>query len=72
MAEAVEDEVTGLLFEPGDASSLAAAMRRLADNPGLRQRLSRCADRVRDEQQCADELLEIYGRVVNPEGVTRS
>jgi len=72
MAEAVEDGVTGLLFEPGDAHSLGLAMRRLADNPGLRQRLSKCADRVRDEGQCANELLALYGRVSSPDGATGS
>jgi glycosyltransferase involved in cell wall biosynthesis len=63
MAEAVEDGVTGLLFEPGDVPSLAAALRRLADDPALRRRLSDCAQRVRDEQDCAAELLGVYQRV---------
>jgi len=68
MAEAVEDGVTGLLFEPGDVPSLAAALRRLADEPALRRRLSNCADRVRDEQDCAAELLGIYQRVSGRSG----
>ncbi|HET7678346.1 MAG TPA: glycosyltransferase family 4 protein [Candidatus Limnocylindrales bacterium] len=36
-----------LFYEPGDAPSMAAAVRRLADEPGLRQRLAeRAAERV--------------------------
>ena len=40
IAEAIEPEVTGLLVAPGDAVSLAAAMRRLSTDPGLAARLA--------------------------------
>lgn len=60
MAEAIRDGETGLLFEAGDADSLAAALRRLMADPGLAQQLSHCAGLVRDQQACADELLQIY------------
>ncbi|MFT7464531.1 MAG: glycosyltransferase involved in cell wall biosynthesis [Pseudohongiellaceae bacterium] len=63
MAEAVEDGVTGLLFEPGDVGSLTAALRRMIDDSNLRQRLSQCAAPVRDELQCAHELMGIYTRL---------
>jgi GT2 family glycosyltransferase/glycosyltransferase involved in cell wall biosynthesis len=39
MAEMVRDGVDGLLFEAGDASSLAAALARLIDEPSLLDRL---------------------------------
>lgn len=38
-AELVEDGMTGLLHEPGDAAGLAACMRRLRDDPALAVRL---------------------------------
>lgn len=40
LAEMIEDGRTGLLAEPGDAAGLAAALRRLADDPPLRARLA--------------------------------
>lgn len=60
MAEAVQHEVSGLLFEAGDRDSLAAALRRLADDPALRARLSQCSRLVRDEDDAAAELLALY------------
>jgi glycosyltransferase involved in cell wall biosynthesis len=39
--ELVEQDVSGLLCEPGDAEGLAAALRRLATEPDLAARLSR-------------------------------
>jgi glycosyltransferase involved in cell wall biosynthesis len=39
--ELVEHGRTGLLVPPADASALAAALQRLSDDPGLRQRLGR-------------------------------
>jgi glycosyltransferase involved in cell wall biosynthesis len=38
--EFVDDGLSGLLVPPGDAGALAAALRRLFDEPGLRERLS--------------------------------
>lgn len=39
IAEAIEDDHTGLLIPPGDAEALAAAMRRIACDAALRDRL---------------------------------
>jgi len=64
LAEAVEDGRTGLLFEAGDASSLADALRRLADDPDLRARLAAHPGPVRDEQDAARQLLGIYDQLV--------
>jgi len=64
MAEAVEDGVSGLAFEAGDAASLAGALRRLADDPALRARLAAGAPPVRDERDAAHELLGIYDRLI--------
>jgi glycosyltransferase involved in cell wall biosynthesis len=41
--EIVEDGVTGLMFEPGDADGLARALRRLIDDPALRASLGQAA-----------------------------
>jgi colanic acid/amylovoran biosynthesis glycosyltransferase len=47
--ELVEDGRSGLLAEPGDAASLASALRRLLDDPGLAARLAAAAsERVSD------------------------
>ena len=43
VSEAVEQEVSGLHFEPGDPGSLAEAIERLACDDALRLRLGRCA-----------------------------
>ncbi|ROR29608.1 glycosyltransferase family 4 protein [Inmirania thermothiophila] len=51
--EIIDDGETGLLFRSGDAASLAAAIARLHDDPGLRSRLAAAgkakADRMFDE-----------------------
>jgi glycosyltransferase involved in cell wall biosynthesis len=63
LAEAVEHGVTGLTFEAGDKHSLADALRRLADDPALRERLARGGP-VRDEADAARELLSLYDRLL--------
>lgn len=45
--ELVEDERTGLLFEPADAADLAAQLQRLIDDPSLLDRLRAAAPAVR-------------------------
>jgi glycosyltransferase involved in cell wall biosynthesis len=43
MVEVVDDGVTGLLAEPGDAQSLLQAVRKLVADPLLRERMGRAA-----------------------------
>ena len=43
VAEVVEDGQNGLLVAPGDAHELAGALRRILDEPGLRERLAAAA-----------------------------
>jgi GT2 family glycosyltransferase len=60
LAEMVRDGVDGLLFRPGDAADLAAAMRRLVDDPALRERLGRHAPAVPSMDEHVNALLAVY------------
>ncbi|HTV53605.1 MAG TPA: glycosyltransferase family 4 protein, partial [Terriglobia bacterium] len=68
MPEVIEDGVTGLLAEPGDAGSLIAALERLIVDRALRQHLGEAARRrylaryTRDH--LIDRTLEFYRRVL--------
>jgi len=56
MAERVEHEKSGLLFAYGDASALAGCMRRLADEPGLLERLREGIPRVTPVEEVANRI----------------
>jgi len=64
----LRDGETGLLVEPGNARALAAAVRRLADEPRLRETLGRqAAELARREhgwEQRAAEILEVVRTAV--------
>ncbi|MBI5397014.1 MAG: glycosyltransferase family 4 protein [Verrucomicrobia bacterium] len=64
IAELVEDGVTGLLFEPGNAADLAEKVNRLRADPALAVALGRNARRRFEERFNADanyqQLMEIY------------
>ncbi len=64
MAELVEHNENGLLFEPGDPSDLARQIRRLIAEPGLVERLCQGIRPVRSLRQEIDELESIYRRAV--------
>ena len=68
MAELVEDGVTGLHFEPGDADDLAAKVKWLADRPDLCRRMGENARRVYEEkytpQRNYEILMTIYRRAI--------
>jgi colanic acid/amylovoran biosynthesis glycosyltransferase len=67
IGEAVEDERTGFLVAEQDPEALAAALRRLSDEPGLRKRLGENAravalerfDMVRQSRRLEEKLLSI-------------
>jgi glycosyltransferase involved in cell wall biosynthesis/peptidoglycan/xylan/chitin deacetylase (PgdA/CDA1 family) len=61
--ELVEDEVSGLLVPPRDAAAIARALRRLATDPALRERLGRAArNRVLAEFDLEDSAAELARR----------
>lgn len=66
--EIIDDGRTGLLFPPGDAPALAAALGRLVREPGLRERLAQAgkadADTRFDEARHFQDLLAICAETV--------
>jgi glycosyltransferase involved in cell wall biosynthesis len=56
MAELVQDGANGLLFPPGDASSLAAQLRGVIDDPGL---LPRLREGIGPVKSVAEEMVEL-------------
>jgi glycosyltransferase involved in cell wall biosynthesis len=65
--ELVHDGVNGLLFEPGNAGSLARQMERLLDEPGLLAVLKNGIDPVKSVAQEMDELEAIYRSLLTGE-----
>lgn len=65
--EIITDGVDGVLYERGDVSALAQAMRQVANDPGLRSRLSSAAVlRARDfsADVIVPQVMEAYDRVL--------
>ena len=65
--ELLGDGEQGLLFEPGDAQTLAAHLTRLLSDCGLRERLRTSAAQLRGSlgwSRVADELEQVYRRLV--------
>jgi glycosyltransferase involved in cell wall biosynthesis len=66
--ELVTHEETGLLFERGDASSLAAELRRLIEDEDLRRKLaSNGQSYIRENfsaQVAAERMGDIYARLL--------
>lgn len=71
MAEAVRDGVDGLHFSRGDSRSLAQAMRRAIEHPGLWQRLVDSIQPVRTIQQAADEHQALYNNLLSSAATPR-
>jgi glycosyltransferase involved in cell wall biosynthesis len=64
MAELVLDGVNGLLFEPGNAKSLAKQLSRLIEEPGLLKALREGIEPVKSVRAEIDELEQIYHGVL--------
>jgi glycosyltransferase involved in cell wall biosynthesis len=59
-SEAVEHEVNGLRFAPGDVFELAAAMDRIAADPKLADRLAAAGGPIEGLPEHAAKLIEVY------------
>jgi glycosyltransferase involved in cell wall biosynthesis len=71
VAEVVVDGVTGLLFEPGDRAGLVHCLRRLRDDPSLREQLGRNANAVCSERTWTHNAAQVIDRVepmIKPNG----
>lgn len=64
MAEAVSHGDNGLLFEPGDAVTLAAHLARLVREPDLVEQLRRAIPPVKTIQANVDELTGVYAALL--------
>jgi glycosyltransferase involved in cell wall biosynthesis len=68
--DAVLDEETGLLVRPRDPRALAAAIMRLAGDPGLRARLAEAARRRVEQrftlERCVDQYEKLYRAMNEP------
>jgi len=67
MAELIQDEVTGLLFEAGNPDDLCQKMMSLIDDPQLLRKLSESPRRVKTINENAEELNEIYDSLLGLE-----
>ena len=59
----VEDGVSGLLVQPGDATALAGAMLRLVDSPTEREAMGLAASQRATERFDVDEMARAYERL---------
>lgn len=60
ISEVIQDQVNGLLFEPGNWESLAKKLSRLINEFGLAERLSASAQQPKSTAKYVDELLSIW------------
>jgi hypothetical protein len=65
LADLVEHEKSGLVFEMGNAEDLALQLRRVLDEPQLLERLRAGGPTVKTVDQNFDELIEIYQRLLS-------
>jgi glycosyltransferase involved in cell wall biosynthesis len=63
MAEAIEDEVTGLLFGMGDSVDLGRKIERLARDRELRQRLAAARKQVSTVAENGAATIAVYERI---------
>jgi glycosyltransferase involved in cell wall biosynthesis len=72
LRDVVEQEVSGLRVVPDDVEGLAAALRRLAGDVGLRRSLGESARRVARERysfsRCLDETQQLFSGVSRRHG----
>ena len=73
--EMIEDEQTGLLVDVGDRHQLGRALRRLIDDPAIRDRIGAAAvDRIRTTyriERVVDEIEAVYEAIRRPDSRRR-
>jgi glycosyltransferase involved in cell wall biosynthesis len=76
LPEIVDDGVTGLLYEPGNADELADRIRALWQNPDLCKKLGEAGRQKLKEKYNAEKLLDqiigVYERVISENGGLRT
>ena len=65
IAEIVQDNINGLLFERGNAEDLAHVMLRVVDDPSLLARLAQSIPPPRTVQQDMGDMMPIYEKVLD-------
>lgn len=63
MAESVRHDVDGLVYPRGDAAALADQLERLADEPGLLERLQAGRPELPDMPTIAERIEEVYASI---------
>jgi glycosyltransferase involved in cell wall biosynthesis len=71
IAEGIEHDVSGLLFETGSPEALRAALQRFLDDPGLGARLAAGAPPIKTDADEAQEWEWRYRQVVSCHGAAR-
>ncbi len=71
IAEGIRHDVSGLLFEPGDADSLRRALQRFLDEPDLAARLAAGDPRVKTSAEEAEEMEQRYRRLLGSPTASR-
>ena len=64
MKELVDDGVDGFLFNMGDEKSLKKAMEKVIKNPEVLNKIRGNREKVRDIQDDAAKLTELFRRVI--------
>ena len=67
LTEFITEGVDGLSFERGDVDSIEACLRRFVDDPTLAARMGENTHFVRDTRAMADDVIEVYRKVI-PQG----
>ncbi len=67
MAELIKHQENGLLFNPSDSASLADQIRQFLELPGLREKLVKGIEPVKNVEVELDELQKIYNQVIGLE-----
>jgi glycosyltransferase involved in cell wall biosynthesis len=62
--EAIQEEINGFLFDPGNVKGLKRCMLRFIEEPHLLQRMAAQMPRIRTMAEHAEEIASIYERIL--------